>query len=260
MSSGAESSGAESSGAESSGAETSASPGRGDVRFAEGAAWATCGRGPRSAEQARGPPGQGDPGACSPGGLSPIVRWRVDHHVDEKGVTHKPIGEVTMNKLIYIAVAVAAASGVAATPAIAGLSGNTSFSHQLRVHAPSGAQPASVDDHSLTEHGRSRGPSATPSASKTVEPGEDRVGEVEPGDDRGAAVEPGDDKGLAVEPGDDRGAAVEPGDDKGLAVEPGDDKGGVVPQPAPAPTTAVRTVDDHGGASSNGQGGHDDRG
>ncbi len=129
-----------------------------------------------------------------------------------------------MNRLIYVALTAAAAAGIAATPALAGLSHNPSFSHQLPVRVPVGAQPVKVAaNHTLTvhtpeQHRRSSTPSASPSATAattaTTAPIAAPVNPVEPGDDRAAAVEPGDDRGAAVEPGDDRGAAVEPGDDR----------------------------------------------
>ena len=125
--------------------------------------------------------------------------------------------------LIITAVALAAV-GLAAAPAVAGLAGNPSFSHQLPVHVPSQARVAQLVD----DHGRDN---ATPPKSAEPEPGDDRggvtSGEPEPGDDRGGVTsgepEPGDDRGGVTsgepEPGDDRGGATsgepEPGDDHG---------------------------------------------
>jgi hypothetical protein len=110
--------------------------------------------------------------------------------------------------LIISAVALAAV-GLAAAPAVAGLAGNPSFSHQLPVHVPSQARaPQLVDDHGHD--------GARPSKSSEPEPGDDRGGatsEPEPGDDRGGATsgepEPGDDHGGATN------SASEPGDDSG---------------------------------------------
>jgi hypothetical protein len=125
-----------------------------------------------------------------------------------------------MKRLVLIIAGVAVAGSVAATPAIAGLTGNPSFSHEIPVPAPSAAKtPVFADDHS-------RGDSPAPASAA-----------VEPGDDRGAsaAAEPGDDRGGITphaEPGDDRGGQVphaEPGDDRGgatAAAEPSDDSGG----------------------------------
>ena len=83
-----------------------------------------------------------------------------------------------MNRFIYAAAAAAVASGIAAAPAVAGLSHNPSFSHKLPVRVPSGAQTVSVSDaRDLTEH-----PSASPSAKVSHSP------EAEPSDDRGQDV------------------------------------------------------------------------
>ena len=105
-----------------------------------------------------------------------------------------------MNRFIYAAAAAAVASGIAAAPAVAGLSHNPSFSHKLPVRVPSGAQTVSVSDaRDLTEH-----PSASPPAKVSHSP------EAEPSDDRGQDVvdnDPNDDNGVhgGVEPGDDNG-------------------------------------------------------
>jgi hypothetical protein len=128
--------------------------------------------------------------------------------------------------LIISAVALAAV-GLAAAPAVAGLAGNPSFSHQLPVRVPSQARTAqlAVDDHG-------RDGSQEPTAANTREP--------EPADDNGGAT-------SEPEPADDNGGATsepEPGDDNGGATsepEPGDDNGGA--------TTAPRPTDDHGGDS-----------
>ena len=139
-----------------------------------------------------------------------------------------------MKRLALILAGVAVAGGVAATPAVAGLAGNPSFSHEIPVPVPSTAKtPLFADDHS-------RDGTTAPAATATVVPGDDRGGitpHAEPGDDRGGATahaEPGDDRGTSAEtePGDDRGGATahaEPGDDRGgrtSGAEPGDDSGG----------------------------------
>jgi len=120
-----------------------------------------------------------------------------------------------MKRLILIVAGVAIAGGVAATPAVAGLAGNPSFSHEIPVPAPSAAKtPVFTDDHGgITRH---------------AEPGDDRGGatrHAEPGDDRGGVTrhaEPGDDRGGVTrhaEPGDDHGGAT-------VLAEPADDSGG----------------------------------
>lgn len=159
-----------------------------------------------------------------------------------------------MKRLALILAGVAVAGAAAATPAVAGLAGNPSFSHEIPVPAPSAAKtPSFADDHS-------------PAAA--TRPVDDRSGtawHTEPGDDHGTspAIEPGDDRGRtgarAAEPGDDRGGATrhaEPGDDHGGAIEraePGDDRGGV-------PARAGEPGDDHGGVTSRAEPGDDSGG
>ncbi|HEY7263750.1 MAG TPA: hypothetical protein VH589_19975 [Trebonia sp.] len=94
-----------------------------------------------------------------------------------------------MKRLILIVAGVAVAGGVAATPAVAGLAGNPSFSHEIPVPAPSAAKtPEFADDHGgITRH-------------------------AEPGDDRGGATQ-------HAEPGDDHGGAT-------VVAGPSDDSGG----------------------------------
>jgi hypothetical protein len=125
-----------------------------------------------------------------------------------------------MKRLPLILAGVAIASGVAATPAIAGLAGNPSFSHEIPVPAPSTAKaPLFADDHGgVTPH-------------------------AEPGDDHGGTTAP-------AELRDDGGASreAEPGDDHGGVTphaEPGDDRGGSTPAPAPS---------DDGGGHRSGKG------
>ena len=125
-----------------------------------------------------------------------------------------------MKRLALILAGVAVAGGVAATPAVAGLAGNPSFSHEIPVPVPSAAKtPVFADDHSRD------GATVPPSATATRR--DDRGGvtrHAEPGDDRGGITphaEPGDDNGGITphaEPGDDRGGqtpGAEPGDDNG---------------------------------------------
>ena len=126
-----------------------------------------------------------------------------------------------MKRLALILAGVAVAGGVAATPAVAGLAGNPSFSHEIPVPVPSAAKtPVFADDHSRD--------GATVPASATATRRDDRGGvtrHAEPGDDRGGQTphaEPGDDHGGITPPG-------EPGDDHGgqsAHAEPGDDHGG----------------------------------
>jgi len=80
-----------------------------------------------------------------------------------------------MKRLLLILAAIVVTGGIAAAPAVAGLAGNPSFSHQIPVPAPSKAQhPSFADDRGgLTPH---------------AEPGDDRGGatpHAEPSDDHG---------------------------------------------------------------------------
>lgn len=106
-----------------------------------------------------------------------------------------------MKRLALIVAGAVVAGGLAATPAIAGLAGNPSFSHEIPVPVPSAAKaPLFADDHGGT------------------------IRHAEPGDDHGGTESP-------VEPGDDHGGTTshaEPGDDHGginSPAEPGDDHG-----------------------------------
>jgi len=114
-----------------------------------------------------------------------------------------------VKKILLIAAAAIVAGGIATTPAVAGLAGNSSFSRQIPVQVPSQASPPQLVD----EHGSASDDRATPSASRHLEPGDDRGASrsTEPGDDRGAS--------RSTEPGDDRGGATR-------SPEPGDDSGG----------------------------------
>jgi hypothetical protein len=104
-----------------------------------------------------------------------------------------------MKRLLLILAAIVATGGIAATPAVAGLAGNPSFSHQIPVPVPSQAQsPQFADDH-----GRDGAvPAVSTSPARHAEPGDDRggsgSGHAEPGDDHGGAAghgESGDDHG-----------------------------------------------------------------
>jgi hypothetical protein len=120
-----------------------------------------------------------------------------------------------MKRLALIVAGVVVAGGVAATPAVAGLAGNPSFSHEIPVPVPSAAKtPLFADDHSRD--------GATAPSSATARPTDDHGGitrHAEPGDDHGGLAphaEPGDDHGGLTQP-------TEPGDDHGGS---GDDSGG----------------------------------
>src|SRR6185312_12284447 len=111
-----------------------------------------------------------------------------------KGVldTH-PEGAPEMKRLALIAAGVVVAGGVAATPAVAGLAGNPSFSHEIPIPVPSAAKtPLFADDHSRD---------GATASSATAKPTDDHGGlapHAEPADDHGGLAQP-------AEPGDDHG-------------------------------------------------------
>ena len=91
-----------------------------------------------------------------------------------------------MKRLLLILAAIVATGGIAATPAVAGLAGNPSFSHQIPVPVPSQAQsPQFADDHGHD----GTVPTASPSPTRHAEPGDDRggsgSGHAEQDDDHG---------------------------------------------------------------------------
>jgi hypothetical protein len=146
-----------------------------------------------------------------------------------------------MKRLALIIAGVVVAGGAAATPAVAGLAGNPSFSHEIPVRVPSAAKtPSFVDDHSrdgATAPATARATDDHGGISQHAEPGDDHGGitpHIEPGDDHGGLnpqAEPGDDHGGLTphaEPGDDHGGSRGgSGDDHGgSGGGSGDDSGG----------------------------------
>lgn len=127
-----------------------------------------------------------------------------------------------MKRIMLVAAGIALAGGIAATPAVAGLAGNPSFSHEIPVPAPSKAQqPVFLDDH---------GSGTTSPATRHSEPGDDR------GHGATTPAAPG-----AV-PTDDHGGLTP-------HAEPSDDHGGLTPHAEPS--------DDHhrgGGTGGTGSG------
>jgi hypothetical protein len=80
-----------------------------------------------------------------------------------------------MKRIFLVAVGIALAGGIAGAPAVAGLAGNPSFSHEIPVPAPSNTkQPVFLDHGGATRHvepGDDRGHAAsTPSASTPAAP------------------------------------------------------------------------------------------
>ncbi|MGI8668155.1 MAG: hypothetical protein ACR2N4_19350 [Jatrophihabitans sp.] len=144
-------------------------------------------------------------------------------------------------KRLLIGAGIGAAALIAAAPAVAGLAGNPSFSHDLPVRVPSQAQVVSFDDHGHQQVEHSTGRTASPTDTRTAVP---TSRTTEPGDDHSGArsstsTEPGDDHGgtrNSATPSVTRTAVptsrtTEPGDDHGgtrssTSTEPGDDHGG----------------------------------
>jgi hypothetical protein len=122
------------------------------------------------------------------------------------------------------------AGTLVATPAVLGLSGNSSFSRDIQVPVPSGAHLVQLADQ---EAGDDHGTTAAPVSSS-----EDR-----PGHDLGSRDARDDDGGLRGSGGPGRGGA-----DDGLRHDVGDDHGG------------PRGGDDRRGSNSGRDSGSDDRG
>jgi hypothetical protein len=144
-----------------------------------------------------------------------MVVWRAKSGAGDKGRVGYALTEsrITMKRLIMILAGTVVAGGVAAAPAVAGLAGNPSFSHEIPVPVPSAAKtPLFAADGSRT-------------AGAAVADHRSRHAEIEPGDRHGQATRP-------AEPGDDNGGqtphAESPDDHGGLTTqaEPGDDHGG----------------------------------
>jgi hypothetical protein len=88
-----------------------------------------------------------------------------------------------MNRILLFSVAGVAATAVAAAPAVAGLSGNRSFSHNLPVRAPSAARTV----HFADEDQPTAGPTTTQGspAPTSTSPAPTATRHPEPGDDHG---------------------------------------------------------------------------
>lgn len=125
-----------------------------------------------------------------------------------------------LNRLLVLAGSVVAAATVAALPAVMGLSGNPSFSHQLPVHVPSRARAVSLVDGAPSV---SVAPAPAPTGSRVIEAGDD-------GPPGGAS----DDNATGPE---------SPGSESGGSGNSG-----------PAGPTAVRSPDSGHGGTSTGDG------
>jgi hypothetical protein len=102
-----------------------------------------------------------------------------------------------MKRVLLISAGVLMAGGLAAAPAVTGLAGNPSFSHQIPIRVPSQVRtPQLLDDHLATGS-----PTAVPrpGVSPHTEAGDDRSSSLREPDRRSSRGEP--------EPSDDRGSA-----------------------------------------------------
>lgn len=158
-------------------------------------------------------------------------------------------------KRILIISAIVAGAGAVAAPAVAGLSGNPSFSHDVPVRVPSEARIVHFDDH-----GGVLGEDAASRHNRVPSPSDTSHG-LEPGDDHrsGASTSPSgggmDDATMATS----ASAGPEPSDHPSAASstsphpEPGDDRGGLSPHPEPTDDrTSSSSATQHSGGSPGG--------
>ncbi|MEO9236805.1 MAG: hypothetical protein ABI418_01810 [Jatrophihabitantaceae bacterium] len=134
-----------------------------------------------------------------------------------------------MNRLL-VASAIVVGALATATPAVAGLAGNPSFSHKLPVRVPSSGQVVQFDDHGQEVSDNRGSQSSRPSATS--------ISTHEAGDDNGGAS-----TSRSAEPGDDNGGAS-----TSRSAEPGDDHGSDANTATAAPTSSGQPTDDHGGS------------
>ena len=128
--------------------------------------------------------------AAAPGSR-PIGQWRTELQArDKRGVSYAPVRSAAMKRVVIMALGAVAAGGIVGAPAIAGLTGNPSFSQQIPVPVPSQARSATsqANDHRVS--------SPEPSGSlRVVAPAGTPVGgavpSVEPSDDHGGSRGPG---------------------------------------------------------------------
>ena len=93
-----------------------------------------------------------------------------------------------MKRLVLMTAAAVAAGGIAAAPALAGLSGNPSFSQQIPVPAPSQAKRPNLP--AVGGQSRHPEPGTTPTATPSVDSG-GPIPSAEPSDDHGGSRGPG---------------------------------------------------------------------
>lgn len=155
-----------------------------------------------------------------------------------------------LNRLLVLAGSLVAAASVAALPAVIGLSGNPSFSHQLPVHVPSQARAVRLVDGASAV---SVAPARTPSPSR-IEAGDDGPSGTPASTERsrGGAGDVTDDSGGADRSGDAGPTTVRSSDgrDDGLTVVASTGSDG---HPASLPTSSGSGDDSrHGGSGSGG--------
>jgi len=158
-----------------------------------------------------------------------------------------------MKRILLIAAMATAASGIATAPAIAGLVGNQSFSHDLPVRVPSNAtSPSLVAD----DHGSDRTSPITSITPVSAPTSSDNL----PGDDHGGVTasrtpEPGDDNGATTEPSEAATEGSEHTQPATTGTASGHDDGATTTESESPEPSATSTVDDHGGTSGSGTSG-----
>ena len=110
-----------------------------------------------------------------------------------------------MRRVVVMALGAVAAGGIVAAPALAGLTGNPSFSQQIPVPVPSQAKAltSQADDHGGSNRGPSQGTSG-----QVPNPGSSVIGVVAPS---GAPVDDHGGASPSVEPSDGHGGSRGPG-------------------------------------------------
>lgn len=157
-------------------------------------------------------------------------------------------------KRILIISAIVAGAGAVAAPAVAGLSGNPSFSHDVPVRVPSEARIVQFDDHggvlgedAASRHNRVPSPSDT---SHGLEPGDDHGRDVSSSPSGGGM----DDASMATSAsaGPEPSEHPSPSSSTSPHPEPSDDHGGLSPHPEPSNDRSSSSATHQSGGSPGG--------
>ena len=125
-----------------------------------------------------------------------------------------------MNRLVLFTATAAFAAGLVAVPAIAGLSGNPSFSRRLPVPVPTQARAVELVGNDLT---------VAPNTARLTTPHPKATDNNGTSDTRGPSneAEPGDGaSAIETEPGKDATPSAKPSDDVGAKPSAGNDESG----------------------------------